>query len=68
VCCVCLTVFVLCGMQKCLEKALPLYEELVDIQRKTLGVSHPSVAAAMVNLGILYCQRVTDAHGSYCES
>ena len=36
------------------EKALPLYQQVVSIRAKVLGVEHPDYAASLNNLGILY--------------
>uniref|UniRef100_A0A673G6D4 Nephrocystin-3 n=1 Tax=Sinocyclocheilus rhinocerous TaxID=307959 RepID=A0A673G6D4_9TELE len=43
----------LCGK---LEKAVPLYELALEIREKSFGPKHPSVATALVNLAVLYCQ------------
>lgn len=42
-----------------LEKAVPLYELAVEIRQKSFGPKHPSVATALVNLAVLYCQMVS---------
>uniref|UniRef100_A0A8C4VPI1 Nephrocystin-3 n=1 Tax=Gopherus evgoodei TaxID=1825980 RepID=A0A8C4VPI1_9SAUR len=39
-----------------LDKAVPLYELAVEIRQKSFGPKHPSVATALVNLAVLYCQ------------
>ncbi|PIO40871.1 hypothetical protein AB205_0104530, partial [Aquarana catesbeiana] len=39
-----------------LDKAVPLYELTVEIRQKSFGPKHPSVATALVNLAVLYCQ------------
>ena len=41
-----------------LEKAAPLYELSLDIREKSFGPKHPSVATALVNLAVIYCQLV----------
>lgn len=46
-------------MQGKLEKAVPLYELSLDIREKSFGPKHPSVATALVNLAVIYCQLVT---------
>lgn len=42
-----------------LEKAAPLYELSLEIREKSFGPKHPSVATALVNLAVIYCQLVT---------
>lgn len=37
---------------------MPLYELALEIREKSFGPKHPSVATALVNLGVLYCQLV----------
>ncbi|KAG8139316.1 hypothetical protein E2320_002081, partial [Naja naja] len=39
-----------------LDRAVPLYELAVEIRQKSFGPKHPSVATALVNLAVLYCQ------------
>lgn len=41
-----------------LEKAAPLYELSLEIREKSFGPKHPSVATALVNLAVIYCQLV----------
>lgn len=41
-----------------LEKAVPLYELSLEIREKSFGPKHPSVATALVNLAVIYCQLV----------
>lgn len=43
-----------------LEKAAPLYELSLEIREKSFGPKHPSVATALVNLAVIYCQLVTN--------
>jgi len=50
--CVCVCV------QGKLEQAVPLYELALDIRQKSFGAKHPSVATALVNLAVIYCQLV----------
>lgn len=45
-------------MQGKLEKAAPLYELSLEIREKSFGPKHPSVATALVNLAVIYCQLV----------
>lgn len=47
-----------CVVQGKLEKAAPLYELSLEIREKSFGPKHPSVATALVNLAVLYCQLV----------
>lgn len=47
-----------CVFQGKLEKAVPLYELALEIREKSFGPKHPSVATALVNLAVLYCQLV----------
>lgn len=49
---------VLCSVQGKLEKAVPLYELSLEIREKSFGPKHPSVATALVNLAVIYCQLV----------
>lgn len=53
--CVCV-----CVAQGKLEKAAPLYELSLEIREKSFGPKHPSVATALVNLAVIYCQLVTN--------
>lgn len=53
--CVCVCLFT----QGKLEKAAPLYELSLEIREKSFGPKHPSVATALVNLAVIYCQLVT---------
>ncbi|MGH0123466.1 UNVERIFIED_CONTAM: hypothetical protein FKN15_011981 [Acipenser sinensis] len=39
-----------------LDKAVPLYKLADEIQQTSFGPQHPSVATALVNLAVLYCQ------------
>lgn len=48
----------MCSVQGRLEKAVPLYELSLDIREKSFGPKHPSVATALVNLAVIYCQMV----------
>lgn len=48
----------MCFVQGKLEKAVPLYELSLDIREKSFGPKHPSVATALVNLAVIYCQLV----------
>lgn len=49
-----------------LEKAAPLYELSLEIREKSFGPKHPSVATALVNLAVIYCQLVTNSfRGSF---
>lgn len=48
----------LCVGQGKLEKAVPLYELSLEIREKSFGPKHPSVATALVNLAVIYCQLV----------
>ena len=41
-----------------LDKAVPLYELSLEIREKSFGPKHPSVATALVNLAVIYCQLV----------
>lgn len=47
-----------CVVQGKLEKAVPLYELSLEIREKSFGPKHPSVATALVNLAVIYCQLV----------
>lgn len=47
-----------CVVQGKLEKAAPLYELSLEIREKSFGPKHPSVATALVNLAVIYCQLV----------
>lgn len=49
---------VCCVAQGKLEKAVPLYELSLEIREKSFGPKHPSVATALVNLAVIYCQLV----------
>jgi len=46
------------SLQGELDKAAAYYTSLVDSKERSFGTSHPSVATALVNLGILYSQMV----------
>lgn len=48
----------MCIVQGKLEKAVPLYELSLEIREKSFGPKHPSVATALVNLAVIYCQLV----------
>lgn len=48
----------MCFVQGKLEKAVPLYELSLEIREKSFGPKHPSVATALVNLAVIYCQLV----------
>lgn len=48
----------MCVVQGKLEKAMPLYELSLEIREKSFGPKHPSVATALVNLAVIYCQLV----------
>lgn len=48
----------MCVVQGKLEKAVPLYELSLEIREKSFGPKHPSVATALVNLAVIYCQLV----------
>ena len=48
----------MCVAQGKLEKAVPLYELSLEIREKSFGPKHPSVATALVNLAVIYCQLV----------
>ena len=48
----------MCVGQGKLEKAVPLYELSLEIREKSFGPKHPSVATALVNLAVIYCQLV----------
>lgn len=37
---------------------MPLYELSLEIREKSFGPKHPSVATALVNLAVIYCQLV----------
>ena len=42
-----------------MDKAEPLYREMVDIQKRTYGSHHPSVATLLVNLAVIYSQQAS---------
>ena len=52
----------MCVAQGKLEKAVPLYELSLEIREKSFGPKHPSVATALVNLAVIYCQLVRHRH------
>lgn len=41
---------------------MPLYELSLEIREKSFGPKHPSVATALVNLAVIYCQLVRNVH------
>lgn len=47
-----------------LAKAAPLYELSLEIREKSFGPKHPSVATALVNLAVIYCQLVRRVEGN----
>lgn len=55
-----------CDVQGKLEKAAPLYELSLEIREKSFGPKHPSVATALVNLAVIYCQLVRMFTSHFC--